>query len=93
MKTANFSTSSCRHCRYYQTEGRRGGVCHQLSVPVRSEWAACTLAARPFNAAWESLEDVVRLEHSLALSYQSDNEKTEVPLEILIEENNPLLSV
>ncbi len=68
-------------------------MCHQLSVPVRSEWAACTLAARPFNTAWESLEGVVRLEHFLSLSYQNDNDKTEVPLEILIEENQSLLSV
>ena len=92
MKSGNFTTSSCRHCRYYQAEGRRGGQCHQLSVPVRSEWAACTLAARPFNAAWESLEEVVRLEHSLSLDYEGDSEKAEIPVEILAEEQAPLRS-
>jgi hypothetical protein len=47
-------------------------MCNQLNVPVRGEWKACTLAARPFTAAWESLEDLVRLEQSLALFYNSD---------------------
>jgi hypothetical protein len=68
MRTANFITSSCRYCRYYQSVGRRGGMCNQLNVPVRGEWKACTLAARPFTAASESLEDLVRLEQSLVLS-------------------------
>ncbi|MGL5032841.1 MAG: hypothetical protein ACRC6M_03455 [Microcystaceae cyanobacterium] len=67
MKTANFMTSLCRYCRYYQSEGRRGGMCNQLSVPVQGEWKACALAARPFATAWDGLEDVVRLEQSLAL--------------------------
>ncbi|ACK65623.1 conserved hypothetical protein [Rippkaea orientalis PCC 8801] len=66
MKTANFLTSSCRYCRYYQTQGRRGGMCQQLGVPVRAEWKACVLAAHPFTANWESLTTVVQLENSLA---------------------------
>ncbi|MDJ0600899.1 MAG: hypothetical protein QNJ37_18905 [Crocosphaera sp.] len=72
MKTSNFLTSSCRFCRYYQTEGRRGGMCQQLGVPVRAEWKACTLAAAPFTNTWESLENVVKLENSLALEYSTD---------------------
>lgn len=79
MKTANFMTSSCRYCRYYQAEGRRGGLCNQLSVPVRGEWKACALAARPFATAWENLEDVVRLEQSLALSYNNERVTEETP--------------
>jgi hypothetical protein len=67
MKTANFLTSSCRHCRYYQSEGRRGGMCQQLGVPVQGHWKACSLATHPFTSAWENLEDVVRLENSLNL--------------------------
>lgn len=68
MKTANFLTSSCRHCRYYQSQGRRGGMCQQLGVPVQSHWKACVLAVHPFNSTWENLEKVVHLEHSLALN-------------------------
>jgi hypothetical protein len=68
MKAANFLTSSCRYCRYYNPEGRRGGTCQQLGVPVQAGWKACALAARPFNSAWENLEEVVHLENSLALN-------------------------
>ena len=92
MKTANFATSSCRNCRYYHTEGRRGGMCNQLSVSVQGEWPACSLAASPFNTAWESLEEVVRLEHSLSLSYQGDEQRRDVSSEALVEENDSMLS-
>ncbi len=72
MKTANFLTSSCRYCRYYHPEGRRGGMCQQLGVPVQSGWKACALAARPFSAPWESLEEVVHLENSLTLKHPAE---------------------
>ena len=71
MKTANFLTSSCRHCRYYQSQGRRGGICQKLSVPVQAHWKACTLAASPFNSLWEDLEKIVDLEKALSLPYLS----------------------
>jgi len=29
---------------HYQVEGRRGGNCQQLGVPVQSQWQACPLA-------------------------------------------------
>ncbi|MGB5772115.1 MAG: hypothetical protein WBM32_19950 [Crocosphaera sp.] len=77
MKTSNFLTSSCRYCRYYQTEGRRGGMCQQLGVPVRAEWKACSLAAAPFTNNWESLETVVKLENSLVLECSVDSEPLE----------------
>ncbi|HEY9692156.1 MAG TPA: hypothetical protein V6D15_08130 [Oculatellaceae cyanobacterium] len=56
MKTLNDSTSACRCCRYFQPEGRRGGVCEQLGVPVRGSWKACSLAMSPFAPSWETLE-------------------------------------
>lgn len=56
MKTLNFPTSACRLCRHYRTEGRRGGMCQQLSVPVRASWKACSLALPPFAPSWESIE-------------------------------------
>ena len=77
MKTSNFLTSSCRFCRHYQTEGRRGGMCQQLGVPVRAEWKACSLAAAPFTQTWESLEKVVKLEKSLVLECSVEAEATE----------------
>ncbi|MDJ0579780.1 hypothetical protein [Crocosphaera sp.] len=76
MKTSNCLTSSCRFCRYYQTEGRRGGMCQQLGVPVRAEWKACSLAVAPFTQTWESLENVVKLESSLVLECSVEVEST-----------------
>ena len=73
MKTANYITSSCRYCRYYQSEGRRGGMCDQLGVPVQGEWKACVLASHPFSTPWDAIEDVMRLENSLALDCSEKN--------------------
>ncbi len=77
MNKLNFSTSStsaCRVCRYYQPEGRRGGVCQQLSVPVRASWKACSLALPPFAPSWETIEgiwqkDRLMLEQALSVNY------------------------
>ncbi len=32
---------NCRFCKNYDSTGRHGGYCNQLSVPVQSKWAAC----------------------------------------------------
>ena len=42
-------SSSCRHCRHYIHEGRRGGQCEQLNVPVQSCWDACVLSQAIFQ--------------------------------------------
>jgi hypothetical protein len=70
-KTHSF-TSACRYCRYYQPEGRRGGSCQQLGVEVQGQWKACVLATPPFSTTWENLEEIVLLEHSLALDCAED---------------------
>lgn len=51
-------TSACKSCRFYTPEGRRGGNCQQLGVPVRGSWKACSLALPPFAPSWESLEEI-----------------------------------
>jgi hypothetical protein len=38
------------------------------------------------------LEEVVRLEHSLSLSYQGDEQRRDVSSEALVEENDSMLS-
>lgn len=58
MKPVNEVTSSCRHCQSYQSEGRRGGHCQQLGVPVQGGWKACSLAVAPFAASWEKLAGI-----------------------------------
>lgn len=58
MKTINPLTSACRHCRYYQPEGRRGGMCQRLGAPVQSTWEACALAIPAFATTWEDMEGI-----------------------------------
>ena len=83
MKRANFLASNCRFCRFYNPEGRRGGLCQRLNVPVESDWEACTLSSLPFETAWDNLEEIIYLEHSLALDCSdahSNLETNEVPI-------------
>ncbi len=59
MKPINSATTSaCRHCRHYTPEGRRGGHCQRLSVPVLSQWQACSLAIPAFIPAWQLMEGI-----------------------------------
>jgi hypothetical protein len=55
MTSCNLSTSACRYCQHYQPEGRRGGECQMLGVPVQGNWKACSLAVTAFAPNWESL--------------------------------------
>jgi len=71
MKTLNDSTSACRCCLYYQPEGRRGGVCGQLGVPVRGAWKACSLAMPAFAPSWETIERMMILPEEI-LSVKDD---------------------
>ncbi len=81
MKETNLLEFNCRHCRYYQPEGRRGGSCSRLGVSVLSNWKACLLACSPFKSTLKNLgttfirldktlinlEEIVHLETSLSL--------------------------
>lgn len=58
MNTANPSISTCRHCQYYQGEGRRGGYCQQLCAQVQGSWKACYLAIPPFSSDWKILPGI-----------------------------------
>jgi hypothetical protein len=55
MKSLEGNISSCRHCHFYRGEGRRGGNCQQLGVPVQGSWSVCPLAAPPFKPSWQNL--------------------------------------
>lgn len=61
MKSLSLPISACRYCRYYQPEGRRGGMCQILEVPVHGNWKACALAIPTFASAWEALEEMMML--------------------------------
>ena len=69
MKRVDFLNSSCRHCCFYRPEGRRGGLCQKLSVPVDSNWKACALADSPFSNSLKKLEEIVHLETAFSLKY------------------------
>ena len=61
MKVQNFFISTCRYCRYYKHEGRRGGMCHRLEVPVESQWKTCSLAIPPFGSAWKTIRPIAEI--------------------------------
>lgn len=61
MKTTNLLVSACRYCRYYKSEGRRGGMCQLMDVSVHSGWKACALAIPAFAPSWENLEEMMNL--------------------------------
>lgn len=71
MKTTNCFTSACRYCSSYQPEGRRGGMCEQLGVPVQAQWKSCNFATSPFGSHWQTLEDIALLEKSFSLNYDT----------------------
>ena len=61
MKTSNSLVSTCRYCRYYKSQGRRGGTCQLLDGSVHRDWKACHLATPAFAPSWENLEDMMNL--------------------------------
>jgi hypothetical protein len=84
MNTSGNSISACRLCQHYNPEGRRGGFCGKLDVPVSPSWEACSLAAHPFEPSWrpinefnpvmrESLHDSIPLTREESLELQEIN--------------------
>jgi hypothetical protein len=78
MKETKLANLACRHCRYYQLEGRRGGFCQKLGATVDSNWQACVLASAPFEDNLKALEqtittleEIVHLETAYSLPYKS----------------------
>jgi hypothetical protein len=65
MKETNLSNSACRYCRSYEPQGRRGGYCQILGVPVQGSWKACVLACPPFETTLKKLENIFQLETSV----------------------------
>ncbi|MCU0570619.1 MAG: hypothetical protein MUF49_29090 [Oculatellaceae cyanobacterium Prado106] len=58
MKSSEGNISSCKHCQFYRAEGRRGGNCQQLGVPVQGTWKICPLAVPPFVPNWQNLPGI-----------------------------------
>ncbi|MGB8699182.1 MAG: hypothetical protein WCD18_07185 [Thermosynechococcaceae cyanobacterium] len=62
MKAPIPARFACRYCQYYAPEGRRGGSCQRLSVPVQGEWSACSLMSPSFSPSWDALEAAAAIE-------------------------------
>ena len=75
MKEMQFKNAACRHCRFYEPEGRRGGSCQKLGVPVESNWKACKLASSPFESPLKKLEDMFQLNSSIEIISSRINAK------------------
>jgi hypothetical protein len=56
MKPMRSRASFCSHCRHYTPEGRRGGQCGLLNVPVKGRWQSCSMAMPVFKTPLPVLE-------------------------------------
>jgi hypothetical protein len=71
MKSLEDNISSCRHCHFYQGEGRRGGSCQKLGVPVQGSWSVCPLAVHPFQSSWQNLSGIMTTWQGVASEHES----------------------
>ncbi|WP_348253777.1 hypothetical protein [Leptolyngbya subtilissima] len=69
MKSAQCQVSSCSRCRFYSPEGRRGGQCSQLGVPVESRWSPCSLAVPVFTSPLVTMKPLDFLPQPLDLGF------------------------
>lgn len=74
MKSAQCRVSSCSRCRFYAPEGRRGGQCSQLGVPVESRWKPCPLAVPVFTPPLVPMKSLDRLPQPLELGFPISRE-------------------
>lgn len=68
MKSSRCQVSFCSRCRFYAPEGRRGGHCGQLGVPVESRWQSCSLAVPVFMTPLAETKPLAFLPQPLELS-------------------------
>ncbi|MBV5259551.1 hypothetical protein FLX56_14105 [Synechococcus moorigangaii CMS01] len=69
MKPQNCSISTCKHCRCFQAEGRRGGICKRFETFAAGDWASCAFALPIFEGDWDSPSDLLLLEKSFSLEF------------------------
>ncbi|MFM7887243.1 MAG: hypothetical protein ACKPCM_11260 [Pseudanabaena sp.] len=64
MDSSGNSITVCKLCQHYNPEGRRGGFCGRLAVPVSATWEACSLAEHPFEPSWQPTDDFNSILHN-----------------------------
>lgn len=74
MDANQFGVSCCQRCRHFTLEGRRGGHCSQLNVPVQGRWSACSLAnpvfLEPMSTVTEAPSPVAVWPEGLRLAHR-----------------------
>ena len=80
MNSQNCSISTCRNCRHFQTEGRRGGLCEQLGTFTDPTWSACQLAIAAFDPLTPEIESIETLEHSFTLKFEGEVTSEQTPI-------------
>lgn len=55
-------TSACRSCRHFVPQGRRGGICEKLNVPVQGSWKSCSFAVSAFSSSWDGWDNIKKLD-------------------------------
>ncbi|MDJ1182593.1 hypothetical protein [Roseofilum casamattae] len=93
MTHPNCQTSACRYCRHFIPEGRRGGNCEQLGVPVRGSWKACSLALPAFAPSWENLEGANWWPSQTLTAIATVSQGSTDLDDLLVNESKPKLSV
>lgn len=59
VKALQSPTFTCRFCRHYAPEGRRGGHCQKLGASMRGDWKACTLMIPTFKTPGDQLGEMM----------------------------------
>lgn len=80
MNSQHCSISTCRNCRHFQTEGRRGGFCEQLGTFTDPAWSACPLAIAAFDPQNPEMESRETLEHSFTLEFAGEITPEQTPI-------------
>jgi hypothetical protein len=75
MSSPDPRVSTCRRCKHYVLQGRRGGHCHKLNVSVQGSWTPCSLAipafATPLELASHALNHLM-VENSGSSQFHSE---------------------
>ncbi len=75
-------------------------MCHQLGVPVKAGWKACSLALPPFAPSWETLEEIWQndrlvlkdiLKEDMTEVCSQSCSKSDVPAETIALSPDPLM--
>ncbi len=74
------AVTGCQRCHHYTPQGRRGGHCSQLNVPVQGRWQPCPLAIPAFLKA--PSESIVTSQPLWSEPWQQEAQQLPIPSRI-----------